>query len=298
MPLYVADYLADTQRLTTEGHGAYLLLIMDYWMSGPLPDDDEQLAVVTKMGLREWKRLRPKIEQFFRIENGCWYHKRIDQEKQDAQQIIDKRRRAGTAGAAARWQTHTDANGNRNADAMAEAVPTQRQNDGPSPSPLPKKKNKHRAPILSDLPDWVPQDAWTAWCEMRISIKHPLSTQRAIELAIAKLLSLKEQGQDPKLVLEQSIFYGWQGLFPLKEEFKAKVQAVGATCEFRGQPYVPGREPCGLPHAQPCDAYGNRPLCAHHRLQVEEPETTRGGMPTEVRSVLAGMGHLRKRAAA
>lgn len=46
MRFFPADYLADTRRLTTEQHGAYLLLLMDSWSSGALPDDDAVLARV------------------------------------------------------------------------------------------------------------------------------------------------------------------------------------------------------------------------------------------------------------
>ena len=49
MPLYIGDYLKDTTRLTAEQHGAYLLLMMDYWVNGPLPANDSSLAMVSKM---------------------------------------------------------------------------------------------------------------------------------------------------------------------------------------------------------------------------------------------------------
>ena len=54
MLLYIGDYLACTSRLTTELHGAYRLLIMDYWMNGPLPDDDMILASIVRMPIDAW----------------------------------------------------------------------------------------------------------------------------------------------------------------------------------------------------------------------------------------------------
>jgi hypothetical protein len=53
MPLYVGDYLADTGRLTTEQPGAYLLLILDYWRNGALPDDSI-LATICGLSATAW----------------------------------------------------------------------------------------------------------------------------------------------------------------------------------------------------------------------------------------------------
>jgi uncharacterized protein YdaU (DUF1376 family) len=72
LPLYVADYRADTTRLSTEQHGAYLLLIMDYWRNGSPPNDDRVLAQITGLALARWKAHRPVIQPFFAIEGGKW----------------------------------------------------------------------------------------------------------------------------------------------------------------------------------------------------------------------------------
>jgi uncharacterized protein YdaU (DUF1376 family) len=79
-PLVVGDYLKDTSRLTTEQHGAYLLLLMDYWVNGPPPDDDQALAAIVKLDARTWKKQRPMIARFFRIADGVWRQKRADEE--------------------------------------------------------------------------------------------------------------------------------------------------------------------------------------------------------------------------
>jgi uncharacterized protein YdaU (DUF1376 family) len=117
MPFYIGDYLRDTSRLTTEGHGAYLLMIFDYWVSGkPLPDDDHQLAAVARLAVPRWKALRPTLAQFFQVGDGVWRHKRIDAELETASGNLEKRHAAGKEGAAARW-------GNRNGGGNGNRMP-------------------------------------------------------------------------------------------------------------------------------------------------------------------------------
>lgn len=81
MQFYPTDYLADTQHLTTLEHGAYFLLILNYWQrGGRLPDEDRRLAGIVKMEVPDWLMIRPVLEEFFVIMDGYWHHIRIEQE--------------------------------------------------------------------------------------------------------------------------------------------------------------------------------------------------------------------------
>lgn len=91
MPLYVAEYRTDTAHLNAAQHGAYLLLIMHYWSTGVLPNDDAALARIACMTPSEWKRNRGVIAGFF---SGDWTHKRVDHELAKASDISEKRRKA------------------------------------------------------------------------------------------------------------------------------------------------------------------------------------------------------------
>jgi uncharacterized protein YdaU (DUF1376 family) len=103
MPIYIGDYLADTSRLTTEQHGAYFLLLLDYWRNGAPPDNDEALAAVAKLPLAQWKRHRPMLVGMFTVLDGKWFHKRVEEEKQKARDNSSKRSASGVIGASKRW---------------------------------------------------------------------------------------------------------------------------------------------------------------------------------------------------
>lgn len=83
MPLYAADFLADTSHLTAAETGAYLCLIMHYWMKGGLPTDNRQLARIARMTARQWADSRETLAAFF---GEGWTHERVDEERQKADQ--------------------------------------------------------------------------------------------------------------------------------------------------------------------------------------------------------------------
>ena len=98
MPLYVADYLADTAHLTALENGAYLMLIMNYWQRGKeLPAGDKQLARIARVTDTEWAEIKPAISEFFDEVAGYWRHSRIERE---LDKVRDKSEQASNAGKA------------------------------------------------------------------------------------------------------------------------------------------------------------------------------------------------------
>ena len=95
MPLYVADYLADTGHLSAAEHGAYLLLIMHYWANGGLPPDDRKLARIARMSDKEWRSARDTVADFF---GEGWRHERIESELSAANASYERRALAGRKG--------------------------------------------------------------------------------------------------------------------------------------------------------------------------------------------------------
>ena len=139
MPLWIGAYLADTQHLSRDEHGGYLLLLMAYWRAGAaLPDDDKRLAAIVKASPKEWKAIRPTLAEFFTVGAGVWTHKRVEHELTDSLGRKAKASSKGKAGADARWgHRGDDATGNApgNATGMPQAKPKQCPTPSPTPHP-------------------------------------------------------------------------------------------------------------------------------------------------------------------
>ena len=102
--------------------------------------------------------------------------------------------------------------------------------------------------VAVDLPDWLPVKEWNGYLKMRQRIRKP-ATVEAMRLAIAELDRLRAAGNDPKLVLEQSILNSWQGVFELRlsREDRARLEdAYRNRDAMVGSNRNPGPEPAPI----------------------------------------------------
>lgn len=150
MPLYIGDYLADTMHLTTEQHGAYLLLIMAYWKNGgALPSDDRKLMAICRLGFDAWSMHKHTLASFFDADSNpdLWIHVRAEKEMEKAGNNQEKRVVRAQKAAAARWGNNAPSNAPGNAPSIPQAM----LKECPSPSPSPIKDQDQKT--LSSKPD-------------------------------------------------------------------------------------------------------------------------------------------------
>ena len=172
MPLYIADYLADTQHLSAEQHGAYLMLLMQQWRLGALPLDISELAMMARIDLGGFRRrVWPKLLKFFDETPGGFVQKRLAAERAHADEVSAKRAKSGRKGAGSRWQTDAETNGTdddngpqgdnkpdgkpiANAMANASQIYGQRARTQPTPS---QDKKEPLSSLRSDIPPSQPE---------------------------------------------------------------------------------------------------------------------------------------------
>jgi uncharacterized protein YdaU (DUF1376 family) len=107
MPLDIGQFLQHTMQLSTEEVGAYLLLLLRYWGSGPLPNDPNQLARTARMSPDAWSIAFASLSMFFQTgPDGLLHQKGADKRRA---KWMDKRQKAhekAQKAANARWSKH------------------------------------------------------------------------------------------------------------------------------------------------------------------------------------------------
>lgn len=152
MPIYIGDYLADTAMLSTEQHGAYLLMLMAYWKNGPLPDDDEILANITRLPVDRWMKTRGLLLGYFSVIDGFLINRRADEEKTKADAFLAKQRANGAKGGRPPKQKNPDETQDKPMGSFW-VNPNHNPNVTPSPSPLPSlniSSNEDMSPAAAE----------------------------------------------------------------------------------------------------------------------------------------------------
>jgi uncharacterized protein YdaU (DUF1376 family) len=219
-PFYPGDYLRDTPHLSVVEHGAYLLLLIFYFATErPLPKQKDALYRIVRAYDRvERTAVDSVVSQFFVLGDDGHHHERADAELAKRAEFHNKLSAAGRK----RWQQPGIEPGSsrtgRQECSQAIASPqsqsqsqSEKETSKTTPAPNP-------GAAVVELPDWLPQKEWNDYLKMRKRIRRE-ATPEAITLAIRDLEKLKAAGNDPKLVLEQSILNSWQGLFELRTSF-------------------------------------------------------------------------------
>ena len=140
MPLYPADYLADTTHLTRSEHGAYLLLLMAMWRAGGrLPNNEIKLAKLAQCSAEEWDEIREVILEFFHHRGGHLLHKRVTKEMAKYENRICNARKAGIQSASKRANKINE----------IRSTDVQPKINQPEPEPEPESIKKERGPRKS-----------------------------------------------------------------------------------------------------------------------------------------------------
>lgn len=84
MPFWTDAYLGDTSDLSTEEHGAYILLLVHAWRANTcsIPNDDKKLARIVRLTPLKWKKIKYDVLSFWVLDETAeaWVQKRLKKE--------------------------------------------------------------------------------------------------------------------------------------------------------------------------------------------------------------------------
>ena len=259
MQLYIADYLADTMHLSAEEHGAYLLLMFNYWQTGkPIPKN--RLAKIARLTNERWADVEPSLREFFCDNGEEWVHLRIEEDLASVREKLTKKSAAGKASVQARRsrkevdvqtkqernltgvQTDVEVVFEHDANTKATNKDTDKdlKTDPPLNPPRGNRGVKKFDPLDIVLPNWISVSLWREWVEFRQALRKPIRTEQGANGAIRELEKFRQQGFTPEQVIRHSIANEYQGLFAPKSVRPETLLRQVNTVSFPDSAIPPG----------------------------------------------------------
>jgi len=185
---YYQDFLVGTSFMTLEEKGAYITLLC-YLADKETITETNILKIIPAP---IWDAIRCK----FLNQDGVYFNKRLSVEIKKRREFTESRRK----------------NLHKTEHMEAHMIPhMENENENVNKDIY----NKGKEAFV--LPDWIPEETWKAYLEIR-NKKKAAKTVYALNLVIKELQKIKkEHGHNPVDVLNKSIKSGWTDVYPLKD---------------------------------------------------------------------------------
>jgi len=106
-PFDIKAFLADVLELTTEGQGAYLRLLLNYYQRGHgCTTSVTTLVTITGLTEEAWQKHASAVLSLFTVRAGKLYHARCEKEIAKIKSLQEQRKRAGQASGAKTRKPH------------------------------------------------------------------------------------------------------------------------------------------------------------------------------------------------
>lgn len=229
IPLYIARLQKSRSWLVCKRRPELAFYLFNLWChawharpAASIEDDPDVLADAAMCPPKRWLKLKDDLLRgWVACSDGRLYHPVVAKLAIEAYtEKLAQRARTKAANEARERERNrkkgTERDDGRDVDRNdARDVPRNDQRDVHQGTGKGQGRDRDLKPNAAAPPEWVDPEAWVAYVAMRDRIRKPM-TARAKELAIGRLTELRDQGQDAKAVLEQSVFNSWQGLFAVK----------------------------------------------------------------------------------
>lgn len=231
MPMYWDAYLADTTHLTTEEHGAYMLLLAAMWRrNGSVPDDDKDNARILGLTVSKWRKVKARLAATiagFRVEDGTITQKKLQEIWKNTQEKIETNRTNGAKGGRPKSKE------NKDIDKAKGSVSDKPIETIPEPEPEPYKEGTNVPLVQPPFSKQDFQDFWDAYPH-RHGKKKRADAEKAFARAIKRGATVSQiadgvrdmsrdpdvqrgYARDPTTWLNQS---GWTDEIPAQPQFK------------------------------------------------------------------------------